>query len=69
MIFRIDKFPLWDVYVLIVDCDMLLVALQFYSGHTILQREHAVPARFFSKEAAPPALKGDGEWIMDFLII
>ncbi|KAJ8650703.1 hypothetical protein MRB53_003726 [Persea americana] len=32
---------------------------QFYSGHTILQREHAVPARFFSKEAAPPALKGD----------
>ncbi|KAF8405911.1 hypothetical protein HHK36_007989 [Tetracentron sinense] len=33
--------------------------LRLYAGRIILQQEHAVPVRFFAKEAAPPALKGD----------
>nr|DAD27464.1 TPA_asm: hypothetical protein HUJ06_028932 [Nelumbo nucifera] len=32
---------------------------QLYAGQIILQPENAVPVRFFAKEAAPPALKGD----------
>ncbi|XP_077214785.1 putative ATP synthase 24 kDa subunit, mitochondrial [Tasmannia lanceolata] len=32
---------------------------QLYSSHIILQHESVVPVRFFAKEAAPPALKGD----------
>ncbi|XXG48099.1 hypothetical protein AAC387_Pa02g2629 [Persea americana] len=32
---------------------------KLYSGHSILRHEHAATARFFSKEATPPALKGD----------
>ncbi|XP_010249476.1 PREDICTED: probable ATP synthase 24 kDa subunit, mitochondrial [Nelumbo nucifera] len=32
---------------------------QLYSGQIILKQEHVVPVRFFAKEAAPPALKGD----------
>ncbi|KAF5942748.1 hypothetical protein HYC85_020390 [Camellia sinensis] len=39
---------------------LLSKSKQLYSGHILLQREHAVPVRFFAKEAAPrPALKGD----------
>ncbi|XP_052196668.1 probable ATP synthase 24 kDa subunit, mitochondrial isoform X2 [Diospyros lotus] len=32
---------------------------QLYGGHILLQQEHAIPVRFFAKEVAPPALKGD----------
>ncbi|KAF8377215.1 hypothetical protein HHK36_030589 [Tetracentron sinense] len=32
---------------------------QLYAGQIILQQEHAVTVRFFGKEAAPTALKGD----------
>ncbi|XP_043690375.1 probable ATP synthase 24 kDa subunit, mitochondrial [Telopea speciosissima] len=32
---------------------------QLYAGQIILQQEHGVPVRFFAKEAAPAALKGD----------
>lgn len=43
------------------------VFLQLYAGQIILQSEHAVPVRFFAKEAAPPALKEDGELNNDSL--
>ena len=39
----------------------LFVLIQLYGSQIILQQQHAVPVRFFAKEAAPPALKGDGE--------
>ncbi|KAH7688426.1 Tropomyosin domain-containing protein [Dioscorea alata] len=35
---------------------------QLYAGHAVFQYEHAVPVRYFAKEAAPPSqtpLKGD----------
>ncbi|XP_043710699.1 probable ATP synthase 24 kDa subunit, mitochondrial [Telopea speciosissima] len=32
---------------------------QLYVGQIILQQEHGVLVRFFAKEAAPAALKGD----------
>ncbi|XAR72381.1 hypothetical protein NMG60_11018997 [Bertholletia excelsa] len=32
---------------------------QLYACNVLLQREHAVPVRYFAKEAAPAALKGD----------
>ncbi|KAL6952990.1 hypothetical protein U1Q18_040903 [Sarracenia purpurea var. burkii] len=32
---------------------------QVYSNQVLLQPKHDVPVRFFAKEAAPPALKGD----------
>ncbi|KAA8530951.1 hypothetical protein F0562_005682 [Nyssa sinensis] len=32
---------------------------QLHAGQFLLQRKHAVPVRFFAKEAARPALKGD----------
>lgn len=38
---------------------LLSKSKQLYGSQIILQREHAVPVRFFAKEAAPPALKGD----------
>uniref|UniRef100_A0A5B6ZAK0 ATP synthase 24 kDa subunit, mitochondrial n=1 Tax=Davidia involucrata TaxID=16924 RepID=A0A5B6ZAK0_DAVIN len=38
---------------------LLSKSKQLHAGQFLLQREHAFPVRFFAKEAAPPALKGD----------
>ncbi|KAI3427519.1 uncharacterized protein J3R85_009578 [Psidium guajava] len=38
---------------------LLSKSRQLCGTQTILLRDHAVPVRFFAKEAAPPALKGD----------
>ncbi|KAM7529193.1 hypothetical protein LguiB_032603 [Lonicera macranthoides] len=38
---------------------LLSKSKRFYAGQNLLQQEHAIPIRFFAKEAAPPALKGD----------
>lgn len=38
---------------------LLSKSKQLYAGQILLQRENAIPVRFFAKEAAPPALKGD----------
>ncbi|RVX21409.1 putative ATP synthase 24 kDa subunit, mitochondrial [Vitis vinifera] len=38
---------------------LLSKSKQLYGSQIILQQQHAVPVRFFAKEAAPPALKGD----------
>ncbi|XP_057971156.1 probable ATP synthase 24 kDa subunit, mitochondrial [Malania oleifera] len=38
---------------------LLSKSKQLRGSQFILQRERAVPVRFFAKEAAPPALKGD----------
>ncbi|GAV68111.1 hypothetical protein CFOL_v3_11614 [Cephalotus follicularis] len=39
---------------------LLSKSKQLYgSSHFVMQQERAIPIRFFAKEAAPPALKGD----------
>jgi len=38
---------------------LLSKSRQLHAGQFLLQREHAVPVRFFAKEAAPSVLKGD----------
>ncbi|XWS41452.1 hypothetical protein CRYUN_Cryun17cG0083100 [Craigia yunnanensis] len=38
---------------------LLSKSRQLYGGHAILRQEHAIPVRFYAKEAAPSALKGD----------
>ncbi|KAA8546920.1 hypothetical protein F0562_003349 [Nyssa sinensis] len=38
---------------------LLSKSKQLHAGQFLLQGERAVPVRFFAKEAAPPALKGD----------
>jgi len=38
---------------------LLAKSKQLHAGQFLLQREHAVPVRFFAKEAAPSVLKGD----------
>ncbi|KAK3030470.1 hypothetical protein RJ639_039155 [Escallonia herrerae] len=38
---------------------LLCKSKQLHAGRILLQQEHAFPVRFFAKEAAPPALKGD----------
>ncbi|KAM7523648.1 hypothetical protein LguiA_013550 [Lonicera macranthoides] len=38
---------------------LLSKSKRLYAGQNLLQQEHAIPIRFFAKEAAPPALKGD----------
>lgn len=40
--------------------------LQLNVGGAILRQEHAVPVRYFAKEAGrPTVLKGDGEFKLD----
>lgn len=38
-----------------------LSLLQVLGSQSILHQGHAIPVRHFAKEAARPALKGDGE--------
>ena len=50
---------MFDLRLALVNVARFREMLQLYASRVLLQQENAIHVRYFAKEAAPPALKGD----------